>query len=281
MCKFASFELTRTECFWTKSDRHQDMIEQFCPHKDGVGGPNSVGIELTPPRLGDWSDLSTWSFTIDQDTKPEWFDQQDVERRAREALARRSIEWPWLPLVAQERASNFARATSTDPADHERANRAARGIAKIGGLQGEMAIWWVDRPEEGKERYESLSRSLNESLYESLNESLNESLSRSLYESLYESLSRSLYESLYESLNESSWLSFYRSAIRFGANYREEDTKLLDLYGDLLDSCYACWLLPGHIILLDRPSRVEVVNGQVTDMKWDRHAQATSSPIRS
>jgi hypothetical protein len=220
MCKFASFELTINEAFWVKSDKHNEIIEQFCPHKDGVRGPNSVSVELTPPVNGDWADLSTWTYEVDQDIKPEWYLDDEVERRARETLAKRAAaEWPWLPLVASERAANFARATCTDPADRKRAEKAARAMANLGGLEGKMTATWVPNPTKGKELYDSLNDSLRNSLndslrnslYDSLNDSLRNSLNDSLCDSLNDLLRNSLNDSLRNSLNDSLYDSLYAS----------------------------------------------------------------------
>ena len=83
MCNFASFVLTKEREFWLdSSDSHEEIINHFKLHADGAAGPNIIRVELTPPREGDWGDLSTWNFRIDQDIKPNWADTAEPRTRA-------------------------------------------------------------------------------------------------------------------------------------------------------------------------------------------------------
>jgi hypothetical protein len=88
MCQFASFVLTKDRVFWSdETDSHESIIEQNKLHADGATGPNILRVEITPPRDGDWGDLSRWNYKVDQDTLPEW--AAGAEDRARIALAQR------------------------------------------------------------------------------------------------------------------------------------------------------------------------------------------------
>ena len=40
MCDFASFVLTKDKVFWSDSNSHTDIIEEFGLHEDGANGPN-------------------------------------------------------------------------------------------------------------------------------------------------------------------------------------------------------------------------------------------------
>jgi len=44
---------------------------------------------------------------------------------------------------------------------------------------------------------------------------------------------------------------------------------------DLRESCFAIWALPGHVILCERPSVVQMQDGCVVDMRWERHLKAS------
>jgi hypothetical protein len=91
MCKFASFVLTKDREYWlAESDSHEEIISKNGLHADGALGPNILRIELTPPAE-DWSDFGAWNYRIDQDMGPEWYDAEKDEKRARAALALRSV----------------------------------------------------------------------------------------------------------------------------------------------------------------------------------------------
>ena len=91
MCKYASFVLTKEREYWLEeSDSHEEIISKNGLHADGALGPNILRIELTPPE-GDWNDFGSWRYRIDQDTRSEWFDAERDEKRARAALALRSV----------------------------------------------------------------------------------------------------------------------------------------------------------------------------------------------
>ena len=277
--------------FWMSSDRHQDIIEKFCPHKDGVRGPNSVSVEITPPTKGDWADLSLWSFQVDQDIKPEWFDRQDVEDRTRAALAKRAqAEMPWLSIVAKERQAAFETATSTQPADRTRAEKAAREIAKLSGLRKNRKVVWVNSPKEENKihslrncaldflrspdtsiynpLWNSLRNSLDKSIYISLSDNIYDSLDYSISDYLNDSPNDSLCNSLCNSMYDIGWICLYTVAEQIGVKYSEKDSKLLRMSRELAKSCFAMWLTEDSIILCERPNKVEIVNGKVVDMSW-------------
>ena len=101
MCKFASFVLTRNKAFWSDiSDSHESIIAEHKLHTDGVRGVNVLRVELTPPDHGhQWADVANWSYHIDQDIMPDWFDAPRDEERARDALATRIANgWKWIDL---------------------------------------------------------------------------------------------------------------------------------------------------------------------------------------
>ena len=96
MCNFASFVLTKDRVFWSeKTDSHEDIIEEFGLSADGAKAPNILRVEVTPPKdaaLVDWSDLSAWTYRVDQDIVPVWADAQVDEERVRAALVAKSLK---------------------------------------------------------------------------------------------------------------------------------------------------------------------------------------------
>jgi hypothetical protein len=94
MCKFASFVLTKDQELWLPtSDSHEDIINHYSLHADGVRGPNILRVEIVPgAELKRFSDYREWKYRVDQDTRPAWFDAKADEGRARAALLRRAKE---------------------------------------------------------------------------------------------------------------------------------------------------------------------------------------------
>jgi hypothetical protein len=114
---------------------------------------------------------------------------------------------------------------------------------------------------------DSLWKSLEGSLRVSLENSLQDSLRASLRASLRNSLLDFLRDSLWNSSRDAGWLTFYRFCGEL-AEYREEDQETLQLYQQLLDSCFACWILPGKIILCERPQAVEIYDEKLIGVSW-------------
>jgi len=84
MCKFFSAVITnknKTCLYDLDNDSHEFILEKF-ELKDDKESPNFVRVELIPKDIFN-HDLKTWDFIIDQDYKPDWFN---------ESLARKTTE---------------------------------------------------------------------------------------------------------------------------------------------------------------------------------------------
>lgn len=87
MCRPASFVVTKDHVFWSRnSDSHEDIIDEYGLHEDGVYGPNIVRVEIAPEDGNLSTDPSAWKYKLDQDTRPAWYDQAEAERRCRGEL---------------------------------------------------------------------------------------------------------------------------------------------------------------------------------------------------
>jgi hypothetical protein len=115
---------------------------------------------------------------------------------------------------------------------------------------------------------DSLSDSLRNSLRNSLRDSLSDSLRNSLWDSLRDSLSDSLWNSLWNSLRDSGFVAFYRFSEIGMVKYEEAVSMHLRCYEELNESCFATYALPGHIILLEKPKRVNVEDGKLIEIEW-------------
>jgi hypothetical protein len=198
--------------------------------------------------------------------------------------------------LVEFRAKVFSQATSTEPADRVRAEAAARRMAEIAGVVVNKVVW-VSTPEQGQAAYseawaslsDSLSDSLRDSLWDSLWDSLRVSLRVSLWDSLRvslwdslrvslwvslwdslsDSLRGSLRDSLWDSLRDSPWQAFYTfAALHMGVEYVPDAMEKLNLHREIGASCFAMWIVPGTVILCDRPQTVEVVDGKLVSLTW-------------
>ena len=133
MCNFASFIITKTGEFWAASDKHEDIISEHClSDLDEKRPPGIVRVEILPNEQSR-KDLSTWAFGVDQDMLPDWTFSGDpeLERRSREALARRAAAENWFAeVISQQPVVGYA-GTAT-AGDGGTATAGARGTATAG-----------------------------------------------------------------------------------------------------------------------------------------------------
>jgi len=116
---------------------------------------------------------------------------------------------------------------------------------------------------------DSLRASLSDSLWASLWASLSDSLRDSLSDSLWASLRGSLRDSLRASLSDSGWLAYYSYGVEFlGVSCGDRERELLGLHNEIAASCFALWIVPGAVILCERPATVEVVDGRLVGLTW-------------
>jgi hypothetical protein len=202
--------------------------------------------------------------------------------------------------LVEFRAEVFAQATSTEPADRARAEAAARRMAEIGGVAVNRVVW-VSTPEQGRVAVDaawaslraSLSASLSDSLWDSLKASLGDRFWASLGDRFWASLGDrfwaslgaricprfwdslgdrfwdSLRDSLSNSIWDSPWQAFYTfPALHMGVEYPPDALEKLNLHREIGASCFALWLVPGTVILCDRPEAVEIVDGKLISLTW-------------
>jgi hypothetical protein len=103
MCRPASFVVTKDSVLWSPTtESHEEIITEFGLHADGVRGPNICRVELIPEDDLYWTDPATWSFGVDQDTLPEWWDAVDAERRVKAA----ALKWQAAKIIKPEQNRN-------------------------------------------------------------------------------------------------------------------------------------------------------------------------------
>jgi len=153
-------------------------------------------------------------------------------------------------MLKEYRDKVFGYATST-VTDKHKAETAAFTLTKE--LLINPAVHWAVTPEDACELYDSLRDSLIGSLSELLGNSLRDLLSGSLSGSPW----------------DSGFISYYRFPEIAGlVQYDEKVSVMLRCYEELLESCFAMYALPGHIILLEKPKLVKVDDGKLVGIEW-------------
>ena len=173
-------------------------------------------------------------------------------------------------VATRERFFTAATSTITDRAKAE----AAIAIIVAPALKKYEVNWCSDLEQVKQLRAslsDSLRASLSDSLRASLRASLSDSLSASLRDSLRDSLSASLWDSLSDSLWDSGWIAFYVLPQISGlVTYEPEQQSRLQAFADFAESAFALWVIPGHVIVLEKPKSVKVVDGKLVDISWDK-----------
>jgi hypothetical protein len=190
--------------------------------------------------------------------------------------------------IAGIRAEFFDYATSTTT-DRARAERAVAVI--VAPKLAQYQVHWVESPGEGAALWNSLQGSLQRSLWDSLQHSLWVALQYSirgvhqdllrgwvwnvLLDSLWDSLRVApqdalrvaFQDSLWDSPWRSGWVAYHCAAIAVAGSTGPYVAQMR-AYRELCASAYALWVLPGHVILCNKPTSVEVVDGRLLDADW-------------
>ena len=86
---------------------------------------------------------------------------------------------------------------------------------------------------------------------------------------LRDSLCDSLRDSLCDSLWSSGWVAFYLAPVRAGILALDPDKfSRLEAFANFGESAFALWVLPGHVIVLEKPKYVSVIDGRLVDISW-------------
>jgi len=87
MCQFASGIMDKLREYWSeKSDSHE-VIKKEHHLDDTKKNPDILKYEYLPPTDGsDWDDFSKWTFVVDQDVMPAWYNPVQDKARALKAL---------------------------------------------------------------------------------------------------------------------------------------------------------------------------------------------------
>jgi len=89
MCREASFVLTKTKVYWSRtSDSHEEIIAEHKLNESGTRGVNILRVEIVPPHNDYSIPARKWVFGFDQDLLPKWANKEKDEKRVRRELAK-------------------------------------------------------------------------------------------------------------------------------------------------------------------------------------------------
>ena len=180
----------------------------------------------------------------------------------------------------------FRMATSTKPGDKERAKEAALRLAEIEGFEN-CEVKFIKIPNRSIPMHGSqdnfIDNSLSNSIIDSLRVYSGDLLSSSLVTTLSDSIRYYLRESLEYHYNlwtyiqystwslwvDTGWVAYYSFIIEeLGIKHSDEPRKLFSLYRELSDNCSAIWIIPGTIIICEKPISVEIEDGKLISIEW-------------
>ena len=76
MCKLKSAIVLKNKIFMPDYDSHAQMLEELGIKDDYLNASKKfVRVELSPSGGDVFSDIDTWELNVDQDIRPEWFDE--------------------------------------------------------------------------------------------------------------------------------------------------------------------------------------------------------------
>lgn len=195
-------------------------------------------------------------------------------------------------LIAEYRDWYFKQATSIEPADRPRAEKAALRMAEIAGMKVDKMQWVISpvdfslcseppRSSLGNTFWDSIgnyistslmapfSTQLRTSISAALNAPIGASLSELFRFSLWCELSSWLNESLKPALNDIGWLAYYSYIVNIMKIECDDLTReKLQLHNDVTSSCFALWITPEVLVLCDRPLSVKIVNDKLVGLTW-------------
>ena len=95
MCQFFSALVLKNKILCDLDlDSHEEILKKYNIKDDSLD-PDFVRVELTPPNHNFKAPLSEWIFKVDQDLRPDWFEETgaraDVEKALKKVLKQRLI----------------------------------------------------------------------------------------------------------------------------------------------------------------------------------------------
>ncbi len=80
MCKLKSAIVLKNKIFMPEYDSHSRMLEELGIKDDYLNASKKfVRVELSPNNGDVFSDIDSWELTVDQDIKPEWFNEEEYK----------------------------------------------------------------------------------------------------------------------------------------------------------------------------------------------------------
>ena len=82
MCKLKSAIILKDRIFMPDYDSHSDMLRELGIKDDYLGASKKfVRAESSPSDGNVFSDIDSWEFRVDQDIRPDWFDEEKYKAK--------------------------------------------------------------------------------------------------------------------------------------------------------------------------------------------------------
>lgn len=127
MCEPFSCIVTKERVLWSKgSESHEDIIEEHGLKSQSLFTPDFVRCELHPPGWDYSTDPVSWSFVVDQDFLPIWFDSEEVAAR----VIREAHNWKRYKVLTPDVQIIYGKGANLARAEMVEANLAKANLAK-------------------------------------------------------------------------------------------------------------------------------------------------------
>jgi hypothetical protein len=184
----------------------------------------------------------------------------------------------------------FYEAATSTTTDRAKAEKAIEVI--VAPVLPQYEVHWCTTLEEAKELRGPLRNHLSENQLENLSAILSAKLSTPQLVSLSATLSASLNETQGDALRnelalivgpsflstiwDTYWVAHYVIPVELGlVEYTETQQAQLDAYRAFMESAFAVWVFLGHVIVLEKPTRVTRIEGHLLDLVWESKGSTT------
>ena len=87
MCKLKSAIILKDRIFMPDYDSHSDMLQELGIEDDYLGASKKfIRAELSPSDGNVFSNIDSWEFRVDQDIRPDWFDEEKCKAKMVDAV---------------------------------------------------------------------------------------------------------------------------------------------------------------------------------------------------
>lgn len=118
----------------------------------------------------------------------------------------------------------------------------------------------------------SISGMAQASLSDEFRGALSAALTDSLWDARWDTLREPLIGAQWDALCGTRWLAFHSFVQEvLGVAYDAHSKRVLRLYHEAASSCFAIWIVPGGVVLCERPTSVTIESDRLVGLTWRKH----------